>query len=217
MGGGTTTGGTGTDDDAVVVAVDDAEDDADDEDSGARFAMSAGPTTVVATELEMVVESVLESVSSAKACEISSAKNECVVLSDVEVEAVVVVVVDVAVVVVETSSGSIVSDVVVATDVVAVEIFVGDTNGVVDASVDVGVEVEVDVDMFSSVLVVSAVPLALVLVEEDTIVDRGPVSDGVEDTSPTSHTSVRPTFVIAPEVAKLGGTNPPQKISVPEA
>lgn len=45
---------------------------------------------------------------------------------------------------------------------------------------------------------------------ETTTVDVGGLS-------PTCQTNVRPTFVITPDVAKPFGTNPPQKISVPEA
>ncbi len=56
-------------------------------------------------------------------------------------------------------------------------------------------------------------PASIVLVAGDALLPGG----GATVPLPTCHTSVRPTFVMVPELENPGGTKPPQKICVPDA
>jgi hypothetical protein len=99
--------------------------------------------------------------------------------------------------------------------------------GVRSGVVEVGIEIELEVGVGMGGGIGAGVGGSTgVGVDVDVVTIGVEISDGagiadVEvltgDTSPTCQTSVRPTFVITPEVAVSGGKNPPQKICAPDA
>jgi hypothetical protein len=112
--------------------------------------------------------------------------------------------------------------VVVAAVVVAIVIVVVAGTVDVEVGVDVAAGVVIKIVLDGAVLISVLVPTTVELAVLDAGVNDGSsAEDGASvvdaDALPICQTSVSPTFVIAPDVAKFKGKNPPQKICVPEA
>lgn len=120
----------------------------------------------------------------------------------------------------------------VGAGVCAVEVdAVDDTEAGIDVAVVVATIVvldcvagTVDDDATGTVEVVVVIVVVATVVVATASVDDGAlpeisVAEKLDDAgaSPTCQTSVSPTLVRIPDVAKLGGKNPPQKICVPDA